>query len=191
MPLADAIAYALADKPAPARPEHDAPEEPRPTRRLPRSQGAGVTAQLPSGTVTFLFTDIEGPRGSRALGDPRTASRARRDRRGSATRSPPPAAASSSTEGDALFVVVRLGAARRSAAAVAGAARPRRARVARRVDVRVRMGIHTGEAHGRGQRLRRARGPPRGPDRGGRPRRPGARLLGRPAPSSRTGCREA
>ena len=45
-------------------------------------------------------------------------------------------------------------------------------------DVRVRMGIHTGEVPVDRRRLPRHRGPPRGAGRRGRPRRPGAGLGG-------------
>ena len=76
----------------------------------------------------------------------------------------------------------RAGAAVR--AAVDGPARARRAAVAGRRDVRVRMGLHTGEA-GRRRRLRRHRRPPGGPDRGRR--RTAARCSSRPrrGPSQR------
>ena len=54
--------------------------------------------------------------------------------------------------------------------------------------IRVRMGLHSGEAESAGGTSGRARHQPRGPDRRGRPRRPDPRVATRPAPSSTATC---
>ncbi len=102
-------------------------------------------AELPSGTVTFLFTDIEGStrlltrlRGGYAevLGEHQRLLRAAFDQyEGREVH----------TEGDAFFVAFA-----RASDAIAAAVRAQRALASRRwpesVEVRVRMGLHTGEA---------------------------------------------
>jgi class 3 adenylate cyclase len=101
-------------------------------------------ADLPSGTVTMLFTDIEGStRLARSLGNRyqivladhhRVLREAWRDNGGQEI----------STEGDSFFVVFR-----RAHDAVAAAVQAQRALAAHRwpegADLRVRMGMHTGE----------------------------------------------
>jgi len=102
-------------------------------------------AELPSGTVTFLFTDVEGStrlltrlgcRYAEVLAEHQRLLRAafaEHDGR------------EFGTEGDALFVAFA-----RASDAIAGAVRGQRTlasgRWAEGVDVRVRMGVHTGEA---------------------------------------------
>jgi class 3 adenylate cyclase len=102
-------------------------------------------AELPSGTVTFLFTDIEGS--TRLLGrlrdryvgvlaEHQRVLRAAFEEHGGREVH---------TEGDAFFVAFG-----RASDAVAAAVSAQRALACRRwvegVDVRVRMGLHTGEA---------------------------------------------
>ena len=143
-----------------------------------------------SGTVTFLFTDIEGSsrleqeRRHRGLcrapgaapGDPPSGVRgARRRRAGHRGR----------------LVLRDLPERRRGGPGrrrrPARARPPRTGRTARLV--RVRMGLHTGEVTRSGGRLRRHRRQPGGPDRGGRPRRPGPRLGGDARTRRRRRCR--
>src|SRR5215212_4002354 len=101
-------------------------------------------AELPTGTITFLFTDIEGStRLLDALGDPY---RALQDRHAEIIRE----AISEEqghevrTEGDSFFVVFRT-----PAQAVRAAVSGQRGLAAQEpvhgVRLRVRMGIHTGE----------------------------------------------
>ncbi len=105
---------------------------------------AATATRLPTGTVTFLFSDIEGStRLLAALGD----------------RCPPVLEAHSeimrgaisahegtvvSTEGDSFFAVFPS-AVERGRRGRRRATRARRARMAVRTDVSVRIGIHTGE----------------------------------------------
>jgi predicted ATPase/class 3 adenylate cyclase len=102
-------------------------------------------AELPSGTVTFLFTDIEGStrlltrlgdRYAEVLAEHQRVLRAAFDEHGGREVH---------TEGDAFFVAFW-----RASDAVAAAVSAQRSLVCRRwpegVDVRVRMGLHTGEA---------------------------------------------
>ena len=132
----------------------------------------------PSGTVTFLFTDIEGSTGleqrvgTDALRAPlrerhRDDPARRRGRRTAASSRAPRATRSSSSS---------RGARRRSRRRSTAQRRARGGAVAGRRVVRVRMGIHSGEAELAGGGLRRARHQPGGADRGGRPRRPDPRL---------------
>ena len=104
----------------------------------------GVPPQMPSGTVTFLFTDIEGStRLSVELGprwEPTLDEHRRRIRAAVAAAG----GREVSTDGDALFVVFGS-----PSAAVAAAARAQRALAEPWPDgqpIRVRMGVHTGEA---------------------------------------------
>jgi predicted ATPase/class 3 adenylate cyclase len=102
-------------------------------------------AELPRGTVTFLFSDVEGSTrlltrlGSRyaeVLGEHQRVLRAAFDEHGGREVH---------TEGDAFFVAFA-----RASDAIAAAASAQRSLASRRwpegVDVRVRMGVHTGEA---------------------------------------------
>src|SRR5919197_5011478 len=102
-------------------------------------------AELPSGTVTFMFTDIEGSTrlltrfGSRyaeVLAEHQRLLRAAFDEHGGPEVH---------TEGDAFFVAFA-----RASDAVAAAVSAQRALGSQRwpdgVQLRVRMGIHTGEA---------------------------------------------
>ena len=147
-----------------------------PIRQRRARPGAGRRSRpRRPGTVTLLFTDIEGSTPARA---------GARDRR----RMP----ACCGGTGDARASRVR-GARRRRASgprAIRSSsssrrppARSRRPSTAQRVlaaepwpagaPVRVRMGLHTGEATRRRRRLRRHRRQPRRADRGGGARRPG------------------
>src|SRR3954453_10366125 len=102
-------------------------------------------AQLPGGTVTFLFSDIEGStrlltrlrgRYAEVLAEHRRLLRAAFEAHDGHEVQ---------TEGDAFFVAFR-----RASDAIAAAVTAQRSLASRRwpegVDVRVRMGIHTGEA---------------------------------------------
>src|SRR4051794_32123739 len=102
-------------------------------------------AELPSGTVTFLFSDVEGStrllarlrdRYAEVLGEHHRVLRAAFDAHGGREVD---------TQGDGFFVAFP-----RAAAAIAAAASVQRSLAAREwpegVDVRVRMGVHTGEA---------------------------------------------
>jgi predicted ATPase/class 3 adenylate cyclase len=102
-------------------------------------------AELPSGTVTFLFSDIEGStrlltrlrgRYPEVLGDHQRVLRAAFDEHDGREVH---------TEGDAFFVAFA-----RASDAIAAAVAGQRALASHRwpedVDVRVRMGVHTGEA---------------------------------------------
>jgi predicted ATPase/class 3 adenylate cyclase len=102
-------------------------------------------AELPSGTVTFLFSDIEGStrlltrlrdRYAEVLGEHQRLLRAAFDEHGGREVH---------TEGDAFFVAFA-----RASDAIAAAVSAQRALASHRwpdgVDVRVRMGVHTGEA---------------------------------------------
>ena len=129
-------------------------------------------AELPSGTVTFLFTDIEGStRLLKQLGERygavladhrrilREAAEAREGRE-------------IDTQGDSFFFAFA-----RANAALGAAVVAQRAFAEHDWpeggEVRVRMGLHTGEPRRRGGALRRARRASRGADRSGRPRRSG------------------
>ena len=132
-----------------------------------------MTASLPEGVVTFLFTDIEGSTrlltdiGDAAYGEALGAHRAHRVRGRRGAR----AACRSDPRATRVFVAFpsAAGAVR---AAVAAQQRARRPRVGRR-----RRPGPDGHPHRRGPgrrgRLRGHRGPPRGARRGGGPRRPG------------------
>ena len=102
-------------------------------------------AELPSGTVTFLFTDIEGStrlltrlrgRYAEVLAEHQRVLRAAFDEHDGREVH---------TEGDGFFVAFA-----RATDAIAAAVRAQRALASQRwpegVDVRVRMGVHTGEA---------------------------------------------
>ena len=134
---------------------------------------------LPAGTLTFVFTDIEGStRLVQALGEApfnavledhgRLVAGAFDAEGGHRVR----------MEGDSFFYVFP-----RATAAVAAVAAAQRALAAHVFPndavIRVRMGLHTGEARlgpRRPGRLRRLRRAPRGAHRQRRPRRPGAAL---------------
>jgi predicted ATPase/class 3 adenylate cyclase len=110
-----------------------------------RNKSQSRPARLPRGTVTFLFSDIEGStrllarlrdRYADVLRDHHRALRAAfAEHRGHEVH----------TEGDAFFVAFA-----RATDAIAAAVSAQRALAARRwpesVDLRVRMGVHTGEA---------------------------------------------
>src|SRR4051794_29546276 len=102
-------------------------------------------AELPSGTVTFLFTDIEGStrlltrlrgRYAEVLAEHQRLLRAAFDEHDGREVH---------TEGDAFFVAFA-----RASDAIAAAVSAQRSLASQRwpdgVDVRVRMGVHTGEA---------------------------------------------
>ena len=115
---------------------------------LTRGRGLGVAArieELPSGTVTFLFTDIEGStrlltrlrgRYAEVLGEHQRLLRAAFDEHDGREVH---------TEGDAFFVAFA-----RASDAIATVVSAQRSLAAQRwpegVEVRVRMGVHTGEA---------------------------------------------
>jgi hypothetical protein len=136
--------------------------------------------ELPTGTVTFLFTDIEGSTrllqqlGGRypAVRDEHAAilRRAIRDRDGVEV----------STEGDSFFAAFAS-----PVAAVGAAVAAQRGLAAHPwpegFAVRVRTGLHRRGGAGWGQ-LRRHRRQPGGPDRRDGPRRPGDRLRCHPRP---------
>ena len=106
---------------------------------------AARIAELPTGTVTFLFTDIEGStrlltrlrgRYAEVLGEHQRLLRAAFDEHDGREVH---------TEGDAFFVAFA-----RASDAIAAAVSAQRSLASQRwpegVDVRVRMGVHTGEA---------------------------------------------
>ena len=158
LPLGDGVRYALGEIAL------------RSSTRVSRRDRA-----LPEGIVTFLFTDIEGS--TRLLTDIGDA--AYGEALGAA---PGTCRGAVAAEGG---VVVRIRGRRASSSPSRRPPGPIRAAVAAQRalaahaweggDVRVRMGIHTGEVAGRRGRLRGHRGPPGGARRGGRPRRPGHR----------------
>ena len=128
----------------------------------------GTTASsgthLPTGTVTFLFTDIEGSTGLLQDSVPGTRRSWTSMRRSSGRAVADGGGVEVSTHGDAIFVAFRspLAAVRAAAAAQRGLAShdwspgP---------PLRVRMGVHTGEGPLGGATLRRHRRAPCGPDR--------------------------
>ena len=122
-----------------ARADRPGPERSR--AALTREQSVTEPETLPSGTLTFLFTDIEGSTLLEQLGTDRYHEVLERHARSSARRR---AAARAGTEGDSFFVVFHS--ARSGARSGRGAARAGRRAVARRAIVRVRMGMHTGGA---------------------------------------------
>ena len=128
-------------------------------------------AELPSGTVTFLFTDVEGSTELlKGLGG--DYARSYRSTPGCCAMRPPRTAATRWDGGRRDVLLVR---ARRPGRA-GGGRRPARARrVLRPGDrpIRVRMGLHTGEPGGR-VRVRRHGPPSRGADLLGGARRAGA-----------------
>ena len=119
------------------------PEAAAPTKRrsnvpaLMRSSDA-CRPDLPTGTVTFLFTDVEGS--TRLLHEHGDALRGRaaEHRRALSERSRAHGGVEVDTQGDAFFFVFA-----RATEAVAAAPRPRRR--SRPGPIRVRIGIHTGE----------------------------------------------
>ena len=150
---------------------------------------AAAPAMTPAGTATFLFTDIEGStRLEERIGTARYADAPRAAPRAPARARSTPTAASSRAPR----------ATRSSSSSRAPARRSRRPSTAQRAlaaepwpddaAVRVRMGLHSGEAgHGRRQ-PRRARRQPGRADRGGRPRRPDRRLGRDPGAGRRARC---
>ena len=132
--------------------------------------------ELPYGTVTFLFTDIEGStqllkqlggdRYGEALDDHQRILREAFAAHGGHEID---------TQGDSFFVAFRR-AKDAVACAIACSARPRRARVARRQRAPRAHGHPHRRAGGRRRALRRHGRPPGGAHLRGRPRRPGARL---------------
>src|SRR3954447_21719801 len=101
--------------------------------------------ELPSGTVTFLFTDIEGSTRLLARLRERYVGVLAEHHRLLRAAFGQHCGHEVQTEGDAFFVAFA-----RASDAVAAAVTAQRALAARRwpdgVDVRVRMGLHTGEA---------------------------------------------
>ena len=129
-----------------------------------------MRSDLPTGTVTLVFTDVEGstssctssaPRHTRTL--PSTAGCcAKRSLDTAASRSTRRAMRSSS----------------RSRMRAERSPRPRRPRSPPGGPIHVRVGIHTGAPHLTGRGLHRRGRPPRREDRRRRPRRPGPALRG-------------
>ena len=148
------------------------------------------TDQLPQGTVTFLFTDIEGStRIAEALADtwPKVLATHHDLLRREAARA---GGVVVSTEGDAFFVAFD-----QATDAIRGAIEMQRAIAAQAwpdgTDIRVRMGLHTGDAVARWRQLRRPRRQPGGPDRRGGARRPDPHLGGdAPADRGRSRARD-
>jgi DNA-binding SARP family transcriptional activator len=145
---------------APATPPPPVAEVPEPT--------------VPTGTVTFLFTDIEGStRLVQELGDDygELLEQHRRVLRSAFGRF---GGQEIDSQGDAFFFAFR-----RARDAVAAAVEAQRAMAAERwahgMPVRIRIGIHR-RARPRGRRLPRHRRRPRRPHLGRRERRPGPRL---------------
>ena len=153
-----------------------------------------TNAQLPTGTVTFLFTDIEGStRLLHELGDGYVR-RAASTPRSSAPRSPSRRGIEVGTEGDSFFAAVPLRPAPSAAAVarnahwrghVAATARPSGSAWAC-TPARGALG---------GDRLRRDGRQPRRPHRRRRPRGPGARVGEHPrprrgSPAGRSGFRD-
>ena len=163
---------------------------------LPRARILGRMPALPSGTVTFVFTDVEGStallkqlgdRYDEVLSDHRRLMRERFTERGGVEID---------TQGDAFFFAFP-----RARDAVAAAVEAQRAHAEHDwpdgVDVLVRMGLHTGEPAVGERGIPRARRRPRGAALHGRdaaatccsPRRPGrssARRCPRASRSSRS-----
>ena len=148
----------------------------------------------PAGTIALLFTDIEGsttpraaswapagprcsPTTTRSSGGAIAGARAATSTASRATRSSPPSP-------------TRRAAARAAVAAQRGA-RAHAWPAAGRDELRVRMGLHVGHVERRGDRLRRARGPPRRAGR--RAPRTAARSCSPPRPrrSSATRVRDS
>ncbi len=141
-------------------------------------------ADLPTGTVTFLFTDIEGSTNlARTLGARWTGVL---ETHHALIRAELAGPSGTRPEDRGRRVLRRLPVrGRRRRGLGRRAALPRRASVA---GGRIHPGAH-GHAHRRGRagrrRVRGARRPPRGPRRGGRPRRTGAPLGGDPGAGDR------
>jgi class 3 adenylate cyclase len=149
---------------------------PGPRRPLRRPMAA-----LPTGTVTFLFSDIEGStRLVQELGDRYPAVR---EAYAAILRQAIEAGGGVevSTEGDSFFVAFTS-----PVGAVEAAVAAQRALAAHdwpmEGPLRARMGLHTGEGRAGRGRLRRPGGPPGGPDRRGGPRRAGGRVRRHPGP---------
>src|SRR6266508_417786 len=113
-------------------------------RKSLNAQPKSIVAELPTGTVTFLFTDVEGStallkqlrdRYGEAMSEHQRILRAAFDEAGGREVD---------TQGDSFFVAFR-----RAKDAVAAAVTAQRALAEHRwpdgADLRVRMGIHTGE----------------------------------------------
>ena len=131
-----------------------------------------VRRELPSGTVTFLFTDVEGStRLLHELGPRRTKALAEH-RRCCARRSRAHGGVEVDTQGDAFFVAFPT-----APGALAGGGRGATSALAAG-PIRVRIGVHTGTPPSTDGGLRRRGRAPGGADRGGRARRAGARLAG-------------
>ena len=137
--------------------------------RLLAGQNRHMRVELPTGTVTFLFTDIEGStRLLREFGDgyAEVLAEHRRALRDAWRRHD---GVEVDTQGDAFFVAFA-----RASDAVAAAADAQRALADG--PVRVRMGLHTGEPVAVRRGICRFRRAPSGADRGRRARRAGAAL---------------
>ena len=140
---------------------------------------ARPTGRLPTGTVTFLRTDVEGSMGL---------ARPPRARAGTSVNAAHLAHRSASAverarrrrrpdRGRRALRARSARPGRRAAAAVdAQRAIARRDRGRPDAPIRVRMGLHIGRGAPGRRRLRRLRGQPRRPHRGGRPRRPDRRV---------------
>ena len=142
---------------------------------------------LPSGLVTFLFTDIEGStRLAQMLGAGYrpVLSEHRRLLRRTLSASD---GAELFTEGDSFFVAFADAGAALDACVAAQRALADHEWPTPRPRPRVRMGLHTGHAEPHGGEYASARGAPRRPGRRRGPRWPGA-LLGRDRPARRAGC---
>ena len=124
--------------------------------------------ELPRGTVTFLFTDIEGStRLLHELGAERYAAALDEHRRVVRDACARQDGVEVDTQGDAFFVAFP------TAPGALAAARDAQERL---VGSPVRMGIHTGDAAAHRRGLRGRGRPPRRADRGRGPRRTGAGL---------------
>ena len=147
--------------------------------------GPGKRTDLPTGTVTFLFTDIEGSTRLSSAWAPAIRPCSSATRRSCGRRSSPAAASRSRPRATRSSSCFRRAAGGRAAAGAqrALAAEPWPAEVG---ELRVRMGLHTGEGDAGRRQLRRHRRPSGRPDRRGRARRPG-RAVGRDARARRGG----
>ena len=138
---------------------------------VPGRDHARVTRALPTGVVTFLFTDVEGStRLLHELGDA-YADALHEHRRCLREAFAAHDGVEVDTQGDAFFVAFG-----RASDAVAAAVDGQRALADG--PIRVRMGLHTGEPRLTDGGVRRPRRPQGCPDRRRRPRRAGAPVAG-------------